>query len=318
MSLMHEIQPKNLTNLEPNLYKWSSLNRQYMLEPLQAVPRKKETRPFVKWAGGKAQLLEAFERFFPANFGVYHEPFLGGGAVFFHLVNRRARFEAILSDTNAELINAYRVIKGQVDDVITLLENHRAEYRADPRNYFYSVRASEPEPKVERAARLIFLNKTCFNGLYRVNKKGEFNVPCGWYLDPSIFDEENLRSVSTALGWSDTKLRVADFEEATKDAKKGDFVYFDPPYHPLSKTSSFTGYTREDFTEKDQERLATKFRELDRKGCLVMLSNSYTPRVFDLYEGFEIQTVHATRMINCKAEGRGKIKELIVRNYGDK
>lgn len=286
-----------------------------MLESVQRVPWNRAPRPFVKWAGGKGQLLERLERYSPASFGVYYEPFLGGGAVFFHLVNQRPKFEAVLSDTNAELINAYKVIKDDVDEIITLLENHRAEYRADPKNYFYSVRASEPESEVERAARLIFLNKTCFNGLYRVNKKGKFNVPCGWYLDPGIFDEENMRSVSAALGWSDAKLLVADFLEATKDAKKGDFVYFDPPYHPLSKTSSFTGYTKEDFTEKDQERLAKKFRELDSKSCFVMVSNSFSRAILDLYKDFEIHTVHATRMINCKAEGRGKIKELIVTNY---
>ena len=187
-----------------------------MLEPFQVIPWSKPPKPFLKWAGGKAQLLDRLECHFPEDFGTYYEPFLGGGAVFFHMVRRYPKVKAVLSDTNAELINAYVVIKGQVGDLIELLKTHRKNYRLAPKEYYYSVRDAEPQTDVGKAARLIFLNKTCFNGLYRVNSRGKFNVPCGWFLDPSIFDEENLMSVSAALRWSNATLLVADYREATK------------------------------------------------------------------------------------------------------
>ncbi len=285
------------------------------MEPLQTVPWTKPPRPFVKWAGGKSQLLDRLEQYFPKNFDTYYEPFLGGGAVFFHLVNTRPKFNAVLSDVNKELMSTYVVIKNEVEDLIPLLKEHRVKYRSDPKTYFYKVRASEPSLSVERAARLIFLNKTCFNGLYRVNKSGKFNVPCGWFLNPSILDEENLRSVSAALCWSNAKILSQDFQDATKNAKKGDFVYFDPPYNPKSVTASFTSYTEGGFGKEDQERLNQWSTELSNRGCDVLLSNSDTPEIHALYKDYHIEPVSAMRAINCKGNGRRGHTELIISKY---
>ncbi len=271
-----------------------------------------EPKPFVKWAGGKRQLLNDLIRYSPTKFDEYYEPFLGGGALFFKLSALGRIVHAHLNDSSGVLMDAYRTIKEKPHRLIAELES--GKYKND-KEAFLEIRAEQPTDSVEATARLIFLNKTAFNGLYRVNSKGLFNVPFGRYKDPKILDEDNILAVSEALQRDD--LTSTDFEPAVDSAKEGDFVYFDPPYNPVSRTSNFTGYTKEDFAERDQERLAAKFRELDNKGCFVMLSNSFTPRVFDLYEGFKIQIVHATRMINCKAQGRGKIKELIVRNYSD-
>lgn len=285
-----------------------------MLEPVQAAPWNKAPRPFVKWAGGKGQILKRLERYFPKDFGTYYEPFLGGGAVFFHLVNMRPKFNAVLSDTNAELITTYSVIKEQVEDLIALLKNHRAKYRVDPKNYYYSVRATEPQVDVEKAARLIFLNKTCFNGLYRVNMKGKFNVPCGQFLDPSIFDEENLRSISAVLRWSNAKLLTADYREATKDAEKGDFIYFDPPYLPKSPTASFTCYTAGGFPISEQRQLEKWSVELSDRGCQVLLSNSDTPEIYEIYKNHKIELIQVLRAINCKGDHRKGHTELIIRS----
>lgn len=285
-----------------------------MMGPLRTVPWETTSRPFVKWAGGKGQLLERLERHFPKDFGTYYEPFLGGGAVFFYLVNNYPKFDAVLSDTNAELITTYQVIKEQVDDLIKLLKNHRANYRIAPEEYYYSVRASEPQIDVEKAARLIFLNKTCFNGLYRVNSKGKFNVPCGWFLDPSIFDEANLRSVSTVLRWSNAQLLNANYSEATKNAKKGDFVYFDPPYLPKSPTPSFTCYTAGGFSIADQKQLASWSIELSERGCHVLLSNSDTPEIYEIYKNHIVELVQVLRAINCKGDQRKGHTELIIRS----
>jgi DNA adenine methylase len=288
-----------------------------MMEATQAVPWSRSPRPFVKWAGGKGQLLKRLEKYFPENFGTYYEPFLGGGAVFFHLVQRRKghRFNAVLSDINDELITTYGVIKNQVDDLINQLRSHILKYRANPKNYYYTIRASEPSVDVERAARLIFLNKTCYNGLYRVNSKGKFNVPFGKYKNPKILDEENLRSVSSVLCWSNAKLLATDFQKATKDAKNGDFIYFDPPYQPISSTANFTSYTETGFSGDEQERLAKLFRALHKRGCKVLLSNSDTPEIHTLYEGFNIEVVSALRAISCKGNQRKGHTELIISSF---
>jgi len=269
----------------------------------------------VKWAGGKSQLLKSLEKHFPKTFKTYYEPFLGGGAVFFYLVQRRPRFNAVLSDINKELITAYRVIKEQVEDLILQLENHKAEYKPDPKKYYYQVRACEPSDDVERTARLIFLNKTCYNGLYRVNKQGKFNVPFGRYKNPKICDKENLRTVSQVLRWSNAKLLATDFQEATKDAEMGDFIYLDPPYQPVSSTANFTSYTHSGFSKEEQERLGRWFRELDRRECQVLLSNSDTQEVRDIYDGYNIQTVRASRAISCKGDRRTGHTELIICNF---
>lgn len=275
-------------------------------------------KPFVKWAGGKGQLLDQFEPLFPKVFENYVEPFVGGGAVFFHLAGKGLVGQGtVLNDLNHEIMNCYRVIRDHVDKLIPELRGYEAHNTDE--DYFYEVRKRDRQPgfaqrsPVERAARTLFLNRTCYNGLYRVNSKGQFNVPFGRYSNPTICDEDNLQAVSLAL--QGVRLYSQDFSRCPDWAAPGDFVYFDPPYHPLSETASFTSYTKDAFEESDQIRLAQVFRELDEKGCKVMLSNSYTPFIRQLYEGYRQEPVSATRAINSNSDGRGAIKEIVVLNY---
>lgn len=281
--------------------------------PLTGLPTEpgfQRATPFLKWAGGKGQLLTTFDGFFPAAFRGYFEPFTGGGAVFFHLRNRQSPFKASLSDLNEELINCYTTIRDDVESLIKELYKHHND-----EDYFYKLRAADASQldPVQRAARLIYLNKTCFNGLYRVNSKGQFNVPFGFYKNPRTCNEANLRACNIAL--TDVELNCRPFDAVLKSAKKGDFVYFDPPYHPLSSTSNFASYTKNSFSAENQEQLAEVFRKLDKRGCLLMLSNSDCPFIRELYKDFRIETVMAIRAINCKAEGRGRISEVLVLNY---
>ncbi|NMA44912.1 MAG: DNA adenine methylase [Candidatus Diapherotrites archaeon] len=269
-----------------------------------------QPKPFVKWAGGKRQLVHELLKYSPQEFNNYFEPFFGGGALFFELYSKNKINHAFLNDFNKELITAYKVIKEQPKELIKELSSEK--YKADEKT-FYKIRENQPVNSIEQTARFIYLNRTAFNGLYRVNSKGQFNVPFGKYKNPKILDKENILAVSEAL--QKDELTSVDFEKAIEKAKKGDFVYFDPPYQRLEKTASFTKYTINDFTEKDQERLRDCFRKLDKKGCYIMLSNSYTKFILDLYKGYKIHTVMATRLINCKAEKRGKIKEVIITNY---
>lgn len=266
--------------------------------------------PILKWAGGKTQLLKHYTRLFPAEFNRYFEPFLGGGAVFFHMVAKNPNLRAVLSDSNVELINCYNMVKNDLASVVRHLKKHRND-----KHHFYKVRAMDVADltPAERAARLIYLNKTCFNGLFRVNRKGQFNVPFGRYDNPKICDEVNLRGAERAL--CNAKIVPANFDEVVAQAKKGDFVYLDPPYQPLSTTSSFTGYTRNSFGVEDQARLAEVFRKLTDKGCYAMLSNSDTALIRDLYDDFYIETVYANRAINSKADKRGRVAEVAVLNY---
>ncbi|MBI5053832.1 MAG: DNA adenine methylase [Chloroflexi bacterium] len=276
-------------------------------------------KPFLKWAGGKTQLLDQFTRLYPREFNAYHEPFVGSGAVYFHLRSLKmngtlngSMTRAYLTDCNDELVNCYRVVQNGVDELILLLTKHKRKHSPD---YYYKVRSQDPTRlnEVKRAARLIYLNKTCFNGLYRVNRDGQFNVPMGRYKNPAIFDEEKMRVVSQSL--QTAHINYSSFKEVLNKATSGDFVYFDPPYHPLSKTSNFTSYTENNFGEQEQRELADAFRELDRKGCRLMLSNSSVAFVWKLYEGFRRERVKATRLINSKAHKRGKISELVILNY---
>lgn len=266
--------------------------------------------PFLKWAGGKSRLLAAYEKHFPYEFNSYFEPFTGGGAVFFHLINSRPAFTATLSDLNEELVNCYSVIRDDVDELIDELQRHKND-----QEYFYALRATSPADLTDaaRAARLIYLNKTCFNGLYRVNSKGQFNVPFGSYKNPRVCDTTNLRACSAAL--QQVQILHQPFDQVLKQAKRGDFVYFDPPYHPLSSTANFTSYTKHSFSAEDQEALAEVTTKLHKRGCMFMLSNSDTPFIRKLYRNFEINTVYAMRAINCKAEGRGPVPEVLVTNY---
>lgn len=286
-----------------------------VMEKLPVLPWSRPPRPFVKWAGGKSQLLKRLERHFPKNFWTYYEPFLGGGAVFFHLVERHPRFNVVLSDINKELITAYRVVKERVEDLVRKLGNYKAKYKLAPEKYYYEVRSQEPSGDVEKVARLIFLNKTCYNGLYRVNKEGKFNVPFGRYKNPKICDKENLRRVSQALRWSNAKLLAVDYQEATKIAREGDFIYFDPPYQPVSSTANFTSYTRSGFSIEDQEQLGRWFQELDKRGCQILLSNSDTREVLDIYDGYYIERVQALRAISCKGNRRKGHTELVISNF---
>ncbi len=270
---------------------------------------------FVKWAGGKGQLLEQFEPLFPKKFNRYLEPFVGSGAVFFYIIQKFNPSEIIISDINEELINAYETIRGDVERLIIELKQHKEYHMVEGKKYYLTIRATNPKelPSLERAARFIYLNKTCFNGLYRVNSKGKFNVPMGSYKNPDIVQEDRLRLVSELL--KNVTIKVMSFEKVVNLANKGDFIYFDPPYYPLKKGKSFTTYTKDTFLEEEQKQLAEVFKKLDDNGCLVMLSNSDTKFIKELYPNYEIHFVQATRMINCNGDKRGKINEVVVTNY---
>jgi DNA adenine methylase len=261
--------------------------------------------PFVKWAGGKTQLLQQLYALVPAQFNRYFEPFLGGGALFFYLISMKSgKFIAYLSDINSELINSYTVVKNNTEELIDLLKKHEIEYQKSPSEYYYQLRdINRPRNDIEKAARFIALNRTCYNGLYRVNSKGLFNVPWGKYKDPVICNSKNLRNVSFALQRSNATIQVSDYKEILlKNAKEGDFIYLDPPYRPSSSTAYFTRYTDAGFTDKDQKDIANIFEELTERRCRVMLSNSNTPLIRELYAKVakDIREVNAIRAINCK------------------
>src|SRR6185503_12503940 len=277
-----------------------------------------ETRPFLKWAGGKTQLLSQLSPLFPRQFNGYYEPFVGSAAVFFHLYNLKQRGEVkgsmkrvSLTDSNEDLVNCYRAVRDGVESLIRWLNEHKKSHSL---RYYYAMRAQNPRNMgdVEQAARLIYLNKTCYNGLYRVNRKGQFNVPMGRYRNPGIFDPDELRAASRAL--DEVEIAVADFRNVLRQARRGDFVYFDPPYYPLSKTAGFTSYTQDSFGKFEHESLALVFRALHEKGCRVMLNNSWTTFTRKLYVDFKRVELSAVRSINSKANKRGKISEMVVIN----
>jgi len=273
-----------------------------------------EIPKFVKWAGGKSQLIEQFSPYFPKKINRYIEPFVGSGAVFLHVMKNYKPKEAIISDVNEELINAYIVIRDDVERLIVELKQHKEYHQLNGKTYFLEIRKVDVDklPPLEKAARFIYLNKTCFNGLYRVNSSGKFNVPMGSYKNPDIVQEDRLREVSKIL--QNVKISVMSFEKITALAKKGDFIYLDPPYYPLKK-GSFTTYTKDVFLEKEQEKLAEVYKLLDKKGCLVMESNSETDFIKKLYPKFKINIVKAKRMINCDGSKRGEINEYVITNY---
>jgi DNA adenine methylase len=266
--------------------------------------------PIVKWAGGKTKLLEELGVRAPVRFRRYFEPFCGGGALFFRLAPKAA----VLNDSNPDLMNAYRCVAWNVEAVIRKLGGYRERHCESA---YYEVRerwndGGRPMGEVERAAAFLYLNKTCYNGLWRVNASGRFNVPVGRYTDPQIFDPEVLRASSRVLQRAD--LRTGNYADAVEAAEAGDFVYFDPPYQPLSATASFTSYTAADFGEDDQHELAAIARGLSARGCAVMISNSDTPFIRRLYTGFRIDTVECARAINSKATRRGKVNEVVITN----
>ncbi len=280
------------------------------------------TKPFLKWAGGKTKLLPQLEPLLPDDIAVrrHVEPFVGGGALFFSRAPKFAR----LSDVNAALINAYLVVQNEPLALIQRLEQLAEDHRSDAEQTFYSVREAyntyTPSPDGTwhptycwYAAAFIYLNKTCFNGLHRVNKRGEFNVPMGKYANPDIVNYESILAASEAL--TGISLDVARFEDVLVHAQPNDFVYFDPPYEPVSETSSFASYAQGGFNRDDHVRLYWVFEELSRRGCKVMLSNSDTPFLRALYSRFRIAVIDAARSINSKGDGRGSVNELIVTNY---
>ena len=274
-------------------------------------------KPFVKWAGGKRQLIPILHQNLPENFGTYFEPFLGGGALLFHLLTEKNSQKCSISDLNSDLVLSYTTIRDKIDAIITSLKNHEKNYQKDSSNYYYSIRESSPRSDVEKTSRLIFLNRTCFNGLYRVNSKGKFNVPLGKYTNPNIINEDNLRSVSQILNASKVSIKCRDFEAVLDDAKKGDLVYFDPPYQPVSSTANFTSYTNKDFTLDDLSRLADLCMDLDSKGCHVLLSNSDSKQVAKMFskKPWKISKIQANRAINSNSKKRTGHYELLIKNY---
>ena len=267
--------------------------------------------PFLKWAGGKRQLISQLDKFIPPNYNKYIEPFVGGGALFFYLLPTNA----ILIDNNLELINCYRVIKEEVESLVISLEKHK--YKQE---YYYRIRAMDRNPQIfmnltdiEKASRTIFLNKAGYNGLYRVNSKGFFNVPFGRHKNPNICDKENLKAVHKVLK-PNIKIIHGSFELCLNYAEKDDFIYLDPPYYPLSDTALFTSYTEQDFGQESQIKLYEVFKELDGRGCQILLSNSYCDFILDLYKDYRIITLKAKRAINSISSKRGEINEVLIMN----
>ena len=291
-------------------------------------------KPFLKWAGGKGQLLKEIEQYYPFDNQItkYAEPFVGGGAVLFDILSKFDIQEIYISDINAELINAYRIIRDNIDELITALKTYQEEYiplSTEERKVYYMTKRDRfndlkvngnETVNIEKAALMIFLNKTCFNGLYRVNKKGLFNVPMGAYKNPMICDEKNLREVSIKL--QNVSIVCGDYRESAEFIDEHTFVYFDPPYRPLTDTASFTAYTENLFNDEEQIELARFVDDMHNKGAKVVVSNSDPKNsnteddFFDnIYNAHKIKRVEATRMINCNSELRGKIKELLISNF---
>ena len=274
-----------------------------------------KAKPFVKWAGGKRQIIDELKKYIPDEFNTYYEPFIGGGALLFELAPKKA----VINDSNAELMNVYQVLcdDSKFKKMCRVLNNYEANHSEE---FFYEIRNKDKNKNTfnrlsdyTRAARTIYLNKACFNGLYRVNSKNEFNVPFGKKSKVNTYDGNNLITVSNYLTMNDINILNKDFEEVLKDAKKGDFVYFDPPYD--SDNNIFTSYTEEGFGKEEQRRLAKVFKELDQKGVYVMLSNHNTTLINELYKDYHIHVIEAKRNINSNGKKRGKVEEVIITNF---
>lgn len=273
-----------------------------------------EVKPILKWVGGKRQLLSEISPMIPEKFNKYYEPFLGAGAVLFSLLPGKA----IINDLNSELINVYKVIKEQPDELIKLLKEHTDN---NNKEYFYQIRELDRQAGYEslsnvfKASRTIYLNKTAYNGLYRVNKAGQFNTPWGSYKKPRILDTDNILTMSEYFNSNEIEILNVDYKNALNSVSKGDFVYLDPPYLPISPSSAFTAYTSNGFGTKEQEELKKTCDVLDKQGVKFLLSNSYHPFLLDLYKDYNIKTVKARRSVNSQGHKRGKIKEILVYNY---
>lgn len=273
------------------------------------IPKETCPRPFLKWAGGKSRLIPQYQPYLPKNYQTYYEPFLGGGALFFHLRPKKA----VLTDINFELITTYCCVRDRVEELIALLQEHKSKHNRD---YYYTVRGQTVDDELEQAARFIYLNKTCYNGLYRVNSQGKFNVPLGKYINPNICQADLLRAASAVLSTSDIK--QADFTQVLNYATSSDdFVFFDPPYYPISSTSYFTGYSQNSFGEKDQELLRNTCAELASRGVKVAVCNSDSEFIKKLYQeiDFNIYSIEAARSINSNTKRRGAIQELLITSY---
>ena len=269
--------------------------------------------PILKWVGGKRQLLPEINKYVPKKISTYYEPFLGGGAVLFNI----QPLKAIVNDVNSELINLYQVVKYDVESLIRDLAKHKNE--AD---YFYEIRSWDRNSEfynrltnVERASRIYYLNKTCYNGLFRVNQAGQFNTPFGRYKNPNIENPYILRAVSKYFNEAAIEFRNTDFEESVKGIRKGAFVYFDPPYDPVSDSANFTGYAKGGFDKSEQLRLKKLCDRLNERGVKFLLSNAATPFIIDLYKDYYVEIIQAKRAINSNGDARGEVDEVLVRNY---
>lgn len=269
--------------------------------------------PVLKWVGGKRQLLKDIGKHLPGNYSTYYEPFLGGGAVFFNLQPNKA----VVNDINEELINIYTVIRDELEALIEDLKKHKNEA-----SYYYEIRELDRDKEkynqlsnIEKASRIIYLNKTCYNGLFRVNQQGEFNSPFGRYKNPNIVNETTLRAVSNYFHKAKITFKCGDFEEAVRGIRKGSFVYFDPPYDPVSDSANFTGYDKGGFTRDEQVRLKKVCDQLNSRNIKFLLSNSATDFILELYKDYSITIVKANRAINSKGDKRGEVNEVLVKNY---
>lgn len=275
---------------------------------------KVEIKPVLKWVGGKRQLLSEIKPLIPTKFNKFYEPFVGAGAVIFDLLPSKA----VINDLNTELINVYKTIKEQPDELIELLKEHMEN---NNKEYFYQIRELDRQAEYDnlsdiyKASRTIYLNKTGFNGLYRVNKSGQFNTPWGRYVNPKILDADNILNMNEYFNENDIEILNTDYKEVLNSVSKGDFVYLDPPYLPISSSSAFVSYTADGFGEKEQVELKETCDMLNDMGVKFLLSNSYHPFLLDLYKDYNIKFVEARRSVNSKGHKRGKIREILVNNY---
>ena len=278
---------------------------------LGAVKNKKlllgvKSLPFLKWAGGKTQLLDELIKRVPQTFNTYYEPFIGGGALYFAI----APSSAVIADINDDLVNVYEIVRDNPEELLEALSTYKND-----KVFYYDVRSQDQNAlnPIDRAARLIYLNRTCFNGLYRVNKSGQFNVPFAAYKNPNIIQTDRIMAASNTL--KGTQVFYASFEEVLIGAGRGDFIYLDPPYYPIDVYSDFKRYNKEQFYKEDHQKLADLYDELTQRGCYVMLSNSDTEFTRELFKKWRVDTIYAKRMINSDAAKRGKVAEIIVTNY---
>lgn len=269
-------------------------------------------QPVLKWVGGKRQLLSEIKKYIPKGNYKYYEPFIGGGAVFFELQPKKG----VINDFNEELINVYLVIRDELEELLKELKKHEIT-----EEYYYKIRAIDRTEEyknwsnVKKASRFIYLNKTCFNGLYRVNSSGYFNTPFGRYKNPNVVNETGLKAVNKYLNENNIEIKCGDYEESLKRIGKNSFVYFDPPYDPISDSSNFTGYTASGFNREEQKRLKKLCDKLDQKGIKFLLSNSNTEFIRNLYAGYDIIIVNANRAINSNGNKRGEVEEVLIKNY---